>query len=436
MLKQIELENFRAFDERVYLRLRPITVLIGRNSAGKSTLIKFLLMLQQSLSTSDEDFLRTDGDRVKLGNFAQLKNSRRKAGSLKFDLDYETTDLPDAKEMALFLGARTIKRLSDPLTKEIKLQLTIPLESDISHEEVAHVRVSGLVAYRSRSRIGTHRVKVTLGDEKVFDELGQLRNPEVGLLKFPARSSSPEKAILRVFSDRFLSSIRHELSSMQHLEAVREESSRVILVSNPPDGTVGQRGQFALPHLQLLMAKKGEDADFVQTHLEAVADVINLRFKSAGRGFVAHATAMNRRTQMESYLSDFGFGVGQCLPIIVQGAIASPDTLLMVEQPEAQLHPTAQLAMGSYFADLWKTRGVRSLIETHSSQIILRLRTLVAEGRLEPSDISLAFVDIDENKRPRITNLDVEPGGRLQKGLPMEFFGADVLESMKLGVKK
>lgn len=436
MLEKIELENFRIFAERVSLQLRPITVLIGRNSAGKSTLIKFLLMLQQSMDASEEDFLKTDGDRIKLGDFSQLRNSRRQSGKLQFNLDYSTTDLPDKKEMALFRGSKSIKRKSNALTDELRLQLTIPSESQISQPISAHVSVSGQIAYRSRSRIGTHHVNVVLDGEEVLREVGQLRNPEISLLRFPARSSTPEKAIHRVFSDRFLSSIRHELNSMQHLGAVREESSRVILASNPPSGTVGQRGQFALPHLRQIMSLGGEKAEFVQKHLAEIADVTDLRFKSAGRGYVADAVATNVRTNMKSYLADFGFGVGQCLPIVVQGAITSPGSLMMVEQPESQLHPTAQLALGTFFHDLWRRFRVPSLIETHSSQLILRLRTLVAEGKLDTSELTLAYVDVDESKMPTILNLDVEEGGRLKKGLPMEFFGADILESMKLGVKK
>ena len=436
MLKQIEIENFRTFYDRVTLRLKPITVLIGRNSAGKSTLIKFLLMLQQSLDISEEDFLRTDGPRVKLGSFANLRNSRKASHALRFDLDYVTSDLPDAKEMALFRGAKSIRRISDPLTNKTQLRLTIPDESELRYDAKAQVRLSGLIAYRDRSRIGTQRVTVRLGDEVVLNELGQLRNPEVGLLRYPMRSETPEKAIQRAFSDRFLSSIRHEVSSMQHLEAVREESSRVILASNAPSRTVGQRGQFALPHLQAILAHDNDNSAFVRRHMKGIADIESIRFQSAGRGYVAHATAVNSRTGMSSYLADFGFGVGQCLPIVAQGAISPPGSLLMVEQPEAQLHPTAQLEMGAFFAELWKERGVMSLIETHSSQLILRLRRLVANGTLAPDDVALAYVHVSDEGMPTIKNLEVLPNGNLERGLPMEFFGADVLESLKLGQGK
>ena len=79
----------------------------------------------------------------------------------------------------------------------------------------------------------------------------------------------------------------------------------------------------------------------------------------------------------------------------------NPYTQLMIEQPEAQLHPTAQLELGSYFADIWKERRVGSIIETHSGNILLRLRRLIANGSLNPEDVSVAFFDIEEGKASR-----------------------------------
>ena len=115
----------------------------------------------------------------------------------------------------------------------------------------------------------------------------------------------------------------------------------------------------------------------------------------------------------------------------------SPYTSLMVEQPEAQLHPTAQLEMGGFFADLWKKRNVGSIIETHSDNILLRLRRLIAKGTLSYEDVSVAFFTFDEDNgnMPIVKNLDINEDGSMQPGLPMEFFGADVIEGLRLGVR-
>jgi predicted ATPase len=97
MLTRIKLKNFRAFREEIDVRIRPITILIGRNSAGKSTLIKFLLMLQQTIESSEGDFFATEGRHVSLGTFSDLKNSLSRSNSFQFTLELKTNDLPDPK---------------------------------------------------------------------------------------------------------------------------------------------------------------------------------------------------------------------------------------------------------------------------------------------------------------------------------------------------
>src|SRR5262249_13415628 len=137
---------------------------------------------------------------------------------------------------------------------------------------------------------------------------------------------------------------------------------------------------------------------------------------------------------------DFGFGVSQCLPIFIQGALHDPRQLLIVEQPEAQLHPTAQLELGSFFAELWRKHRVPSLIETDSGNLLLRLRRLGKKGVLRPEDITVAYFAVENVKTLRgpsvpavvVRNLDISEEGVLGEGLPMEFFGADVLEAVDM----
>ena len=97
----------------------------------------------------------------------------------------------------------------------------------------------------------------------------------------------------------------------------------------------------------------------------------------------------------------------------------APQTTLMVEQPEAQLHPTAQLELGDFFAKLWKKRSVGSIIETHSGNILLRLRRLIARGDLPSQDVSIAFFTFDEESNmPTVKNLDINKDGSMEAGCP------------------
>jgi predicted ATPase len=437
MLTEVKLENFRVFDEEVTFRLRPITVLIGRNSAGKSTLIKFLLMLQQSLDGSESGFLTLEGERVHLGAFADLRNSVSRRPHLKFQLRFKTKDLPSPIERKMFEASRQGKLRFDPVTQKRELRLVITGKDTevVQESQEAEYDVFSRIRYSRRRQSGSHSVKVTLDGEKQFRRLST-NLATTQFLQFPPRSAEPNQFLENMFSDRFLHPIRAEVRSWKHLSAIRQESQRAIVTASPPADDVGQMGQYAMPHLQRIVNQGGDAADFVLRHTEAVVDVGNVRFDSSMKGYLAHCWATNRRTKGESYLSDFGFGVSQCVPIFVQGVLMRENQLLMVEQPEAQLHPTAQIEMGSFFAELWSERKVMSIIETHSPQIILRLRRLVGRGKLNNEDLSVAYVHENEQGISVVENLGVDEAGNLQKGLPMEFFGADIIESMKLGVKE
>ena len=86
---------------------------------------------------------------------------------------------------------------------------------------------------------------------------------------------------------------------------------------------------------------------------------------------------------------------------------------------------------------LWTQRQVGSIIETHSDNILLRLRRLVAKGELNHEDVSVAFFTFDEknNNMPTVKNLDINEDGSMEAGLPMEFFGADIIEGLQLGAR-
>ena len=187
-----------------------------------------------------------------------------------------------------------------------------------------------------------------------------------------------------------LGTLIYNIASISHLFPVRSEPQRVIVSSYFPSESVGQNGEYTLPHLQHIIESEGELYEFLKPHLQNVASIEKVDFTRSS-GYVSQAFARNDVTGADVLISEFGFGLSQCLPIFVQGAIVAPHTTLIVEQPEAQLHPTAQLELGSFFADLWNNRQVGSIIETHSSNILLRLRRLIAKGELSNRDVSVAF---------------------------------------------
>ncbi|MEH2281213.1 MAG: AAA family ATPase [Nostoc sp.] len=448
MLTNIKLKNFRAFRENIDIRIRPITILIGRNSAGKSTLIKFLLMLQQTLESSESsegDFFSTEGRHVSLGTFKDLKNTKSRSKSFQFTLNLKTNDLPDTKIQQIREELQQSKAI--PKIEDNSIDLTIKLNpfSTVTTEDplgqatsvkvdlqiaandlMADFCIFGSIPYSGKQ--AKHTVTCKIGGKKfLHKEETNIRRTR--FLKFPLPNDSVE-ILKSAFDNLYLDGIRNEIISMRHLSPVREESERSVILGSPPLDDVGHRGEYAMPHLQRLITEDGERAKFVKKHIKSVIDIEDIKFVSQVKGFIPEFRAKNKLTGAESYLVDFGFGVSQCIPIFVQGALLNRGQLLIVEQPEAQIHPTAQLAMGSFFADLWKERGVPSLIETHSSNLILRLRRLVSDKLLKAEDISVAFFYV-EDEVVKVKNLAIRDNGSLEKGLPMEFFGADVLEALE-----
>jgi predicted ATPase len=111
-------------------------------------------------------------------------------------------------------------------------------------------------------------------------------------------------------------------------------------------------------------------------------------------------------------IADVGFGVSQMLPVVVALRAARPGLLVYIEQPEINLHPRAQAAMARLLFNA-AARGVRVVVETHSSLLLLAVQTLVAEGVIEPELAGLNwFVCGEEDGATRVQTADLDDAGR------------------------
>ena len=90
-------------------------------------------------------------------------------------------------------------------------------------------------------------------------------------------------------------------------------------------------------------------------------------------------------------LMDVGYGVSQALPVIVQSALRRQNSLLLMQQPEVHLHPRGQAALGTFFAELVAAGDTTALIETHSDSLVDRVRYEVSQGTIKPEDVLILF---------------------------------------------
>lgn len=116
--------------------------------------------------------------------------------------------------------------------------------------------------------------------------------------------------------------------------------------------------------------------------------------------------------------TNMGFGVTYALPVVTAALMAPAGSLLLVENPEAHLHPSGQSAIGAFLAQV-AADGVQVVIETHSDHVINGIRRSIATAqRLAATDVSIQFFSADADDRPRVVPIAVLPHGELSEWPP------------------
>jgi predicted ATPase len=122
-------------------------------------------------------------------------------------------------------------------------------------------------------------------------------------------------------------------------------------------------------------------------------------------------TVTPERLENRVNIADVGLGVSHTLPVLVALHAAKPGQLVFVEQPETHLHPRAQFVLAQVLAAAAK-RGVRVVIETHSTILLLGVQTLIAEGALEPDKVKLHWFLREKDGRTVVRSGDLDEAGR------------------------
>ena len=115
--------------------------------------------------------------------------------------------------------------------------------------------------------------------------------------------------------------------------------------------------------------------------------------------------------------TNIGFGVTYTLPILVAILSATPDTLILIENPEAHLHPKGQAKIGELLA-LAASCGVQIIVETHSDHVLNGIRLAVHDGKINPEDVQLHYFErIEKNgiAVSKVTSPNINRNGRIDR---------------------
>jgi len=329
MIEHIHLQNFKA-SRNLNVRLAPLTLLSGLNSSGKSSILQSIALLRQSYGiASNPTSLMLRGDLVKLGHGRDVLNEGA-------DTEGDLVTFEMRENGTLYRWSCT--SLAD--ASELPFSESPPdLPQFIHSPQFQYLqadRTSPLTLYPQAPQQAHLTGFLGIKGEYTADIL--------------AKSESP-------------------LSEKRSVAFSSWPLASELLQQVAPTPKLRDRVAAWLQHFSpgvRLTAERIKGTDDVQLCYE----------------FVGHS----RRMKSNPYRpGNVGFGLTYSLPIVV-ACLASPQgSLLLIENPEAHIHPQGQLALGELLA-LAAADGIQLIVETHSDHILNGIRWPLRLFRVMQSD--------------------------------------------------
>lgn len=346
MLTQIHIEALKCFDA-LSLPLAPLTLLTGFNAAGKSTALQAPLLLAQALRmNSRSPRISLNGPLVQLGTLAEVVNEDGTSGNRR----------------RLTLGAETAKA---------------KLIWHFNSEKRGAARAMDIAALELTD--STRSVRIA---GKQLREL--------------VPTSDQTKAIGEAIE---------LLRSLVFISAVREGPQEIFPspeAAEPVHADVGVRGEFA-PwwFAQFLDDEVASERHHAADEGTTLRRQVGAWASDLFPGAEANAQFVERtglvQLQLRTRITDdwrrpanVGYGLTYAFPILVAGLLAKKGQVLVVDSPEAHLHPRAQSRIGAFLARLAAV-GIQVILETHSDHVLNGVRLAVMRKELKPEDSLVHF---------------------------------------------
>ncbi len=408
MLNFLRIKNFKAWRDTGPIRLAPLTVIFGANSAGKSSLGHLLLALKQTALSTDRKralHLGNESTLIDLGTFADCLHGHDLTKSLEFEMGW-TLPKPLEVRDPLQSGKRY---LGDRLDLVVTIAAGKTGQPEIDSMRYNLGSADGVVLDVNLARAENRKFSLDSDGYRFVMADGRkwpLEEPE----KF-YRISDVSMARFKNagFLTDFALATEAMLGNLSYLGPLRKPPQRTYQWSGDTPEGVGQMGESAIA---AILAAQNEGRRLNRgpgMHRQSFAELVAGWLKDLGviHSFVVRPVAEGRKEYEvmvkthadapEVKITDVGFGVSQVLPVLVQAFYCSPNSTVWMEQPEIHLHPQVQAELADVFISAIRSRedgnarNVQLIIESHSEHFLNRLQRRVAEGEITPDDVAIYF---------------------------------------------
>lgn len=370
MIQTLKLHNYKIFKDTPEIELGKITLLTGTNGRGKSSFIQPLILLAQSMKESED---KTPLNLIPSGSMLELgvfeDILNRKAKDGSIKFSFKT----DAKHDANYI-------------------ITYKQSSKKDYGEMTSMIVDGHETFSKNTGFNVNdNINVEIAPP-TFSGYTPLMNL---------------KRVFYVAADRIAPI---EQSSIIQGSSINSHGLNILKVIYYQDV------EF-LHELEKLMSKI---LDGAKLSIESDNDSYRLQMDSCDDGYFFKST-------------NVGYGYSYIILLLTSVMLAQKGDLVIIENPEAHLHPTAQAKLMKYLISTSSEKGVQIIIETHSDHIVNGALIGVHNQIIDKHDMDIVFFDrngkIDSDLT--IENLEITRQGTV-KNPPKNFCDQYALDLKKL----
>jgi predicted ATPase len=403
LIEEIRVQGYKSLVDAT-LHVRPLTLLAGTNSSGKSSIMQPLLLIKQTMEAP----YQPAGALVLDGAHVQAET----AGELVSKI---------IKSKKLFMISIAGQDVDSWIMRKTRLEQTYSLQEQtfrLIHQET----VLGEQRVELRPDMTPKEATDVLNAEQKDIFYGKPVSAEVhqeGNFLSLQMFNEKEQPVGRIL---YSYQIEIALAKLAHIPGLRGAPKRnypATYFQNQIKGTFDlyaagtisqwqQQGNIEyllqlneyLQRLGLTNAVKAKIKN--ANEIELSVNRLPVKDRREPKKFEKKSDMVN--------IADVGIGVSQVLPILVALIAAQEGQIVYVEQPELHLHPRAQVAMGELLAEA-ANRGVRVIVETHSSLLLLTVQTLIAQGKIAHTDVGLHWFTRDAKGASQVQYVQPDEDG-------------------------